>query len=168
MSDLTARNNCKEIKNKSFVTEATNRQQATLVCLFQYMIGNTDWSVKTYHNIKLMVPKNDTFAKPYTIPYDFDYAGVVDAPYAIPREELGIKDVKERLYRGYERSMDELEEAIDVFKDKKSRLMFTINNFTLLNERTKKEMIWYIEDFYKTIENKRLVRTAFISNARRD
>ncbi len=168
MSELTARNNCREIKNKVVGTEATNRQHMTLVYLFQYMIGNTDWSVPKYHNIKLMVPKNDTFARPYALPYDFDYAGVVDAPYAIPNEELGIKDVKERLYRGFERTMDELQEAIDIFKEKKSRILFTINNFSLLSEKTKRVMIWYIDDFYKIIENKRMVRASFISNARKN
>jgi collagenase-like PrtC family protease len=93
---------------------------------------------------------------------------VVDAPYAIPNEELGIKDVKERLYRGFERTMDELQEAIDIFKERKSRILFTINNFSLLSERTKRDMIWYIDDFYKIIENKRMVRTSFISNARKN
>jgi hypothetical protein len=167
MDDLTARNNCREVKNKDFLTEATNRQQMTLVYLFQYMIGNTDWSVHKYHNIKLMVPKNDTLARPYTIPYDFDYAGLVDAPYAIPNENLGIKDVKERLYRGFERSMEELEEAIKIFIEKKSRIMYIVNNFPHLTERTKKEMTWYLEDFYKLIENKRSVRQTFITNARK-
>ncbi|HEX8278293.1 MAG TPA: hypothetical protein VF540_06340, partial [Segetibacter sp.] len=97
MNDMAARNNCKEIKKREFSAEATNRQQMTLVNLFQYMIGNTDWSVGKYHNIKLMLSKNDTLSPPYTIPYDFDYAGIVDAPYAVPNEELEIKTVRDRL-----------------------------------------------------------------------
>ena len=104
MSDLAKRNNCVEIKKIDFFTEATNREQMTFVNLFQYMIGNTDWSVPKYHNIKLMVPKNDTLAKPYAIPYDFDYCGLVNANYAVPAEELGIESVRERLYRGFPRS----------------------------------------------------------------
>jgi hypothetical protein len=167
MEDLAVRNNCKEVKNRNFSNEATNRQQMTLVYLFQYMIGNTDWTVYKYHNVKLMVPKNDTLAKPYTVPYDFDYAGIVNAPYAVPNEELGIKDVKERLYRGFERSMEELQEAIKIFQEKKSRIMFIISSFPHLNEKVKKEMLWYLEDFYKIIDDKRLVKYTFISNARR-
>ena len=91
MKDLAERNNCVEIKIKNgFNTEATDRQQINLVSIFQYMIGNTDWSVPVKHNIKLMVPKNDTLARPYPIPYDFDYAGLVNAPYAVPDEQLAL------------------------------------------------------------------------------
>ena len=39
---------------------------------------------------------------PYTpLPYDFDFSGLVNAPYAKPRPELGIRTVKSRVYRGY-------------------------------------------------------------------
>jgi hypothetical protein len=166
MSDMSSRNNCREVKKRQFQQEATNRRHMTLVGLFQYMIGNTDWSVPKYHNIKLMVPKNDTFALPYTIPYDFDYCGLVDATYAVPNEELGIRSVRDRLYRGFERSQDELDEAVNIFKERKGRIMLTINSFTLLSEKTRKNMASYLEDFYKTIDNKRTVKSAFISNAR--
>ncbi|MDQ6812802.1 MAG: hypothetical protein M3040_03540 [Bacteroidota bacterium] len=168
ITDLAARNNCNEMKKVQFPSEATNRQQMTLISLFQYMIGNTDWSVPNYHNIKLIIPKNDSLALPFAIPYDFDYAGLVDADYAVPNEELGIKSVKDRLYRGFERSMDELQVAIDIFKERKSRIMFTINSFTLLSEKTRKEMVNYLEEFYKTIGDKRAIRTAFIVNARKN
>lgn len=166
MSDMSSRNNCREVKKREFHQEATNRQHTTLVCLFQFMIGNTDWSVPKYHNIKLMVPKNDTTAPPYVIPYDFDFCGLVDAWYAVPNEVLGIVSVRDRLYRGFERKQEELEEAINIFKEKKSRILFSINNFTLLSEKTRKDMVRYIEEFYKTIDNKRSVRNNFIVNAR--
>jgi hypothetical protein len=166
MNDLTKRNNCKEIKHKVFAPYGANRKQMTLVSLFQYMIGNTDWSIRNYHNMKLMAPKNDTLANPYAIPYDFDYAGIVDAPYAAPNEELPITTVRDRLYRGFDRSMEELQEAIEIFKEKKGAIMLTINNFTLLSERTRKEMTRYLEGFYQTIDNNRSIRNAFISNAR--
>ena len=166
IGDMGERNNCKEVKNLEFSSEATNRKNMTLVALFQYMIGNTDWSVLKNHNIKLVKPLNDSLAAPYAIAYDFDYAGIVDAGYAVPNEELGIKSVKERLYRGFSRTMDELMEAIDIFKEKKSRIYFTINNFSLLSGRTRKGMIDYLDDFYKTIDDKRTIRNAFIANAR--
>ena len=167
IDDLTKRNNCKEIKKREFPSEATNRQHMTLICLFQYMIGNTDWSVPKYHNIKLMSPRNDSSALPYAIPYDFDFAGLVNAAYAVPNEELGIKSVRDRLYRGFERSMDELQEAVAIFKEKKSRIMYAIDSFTLLSERTRKDMSKYVESFYKTIDNKRSIQYFFIANSRK-
>ncbi len=113
-----------------------------------------------------MAPKNDSLALPYAIPYDFDYAGIVNANYAVPNEQLGIVSVKDRLYRGFARTMEELEETIAIFKEKKSRILFTINSFTLLSEKTRAEMIKYLEEFYITLNNKRSIRTVFIVNAR--
>lgn len=166
MDDLAERNNCVEVKNKEYLTEVTHRQQTTLVNIFQYMIGNTDWSVPKYHNIKLMVPRHDTFARPYVVPYDFDYAGIVNASYAIPHEALNIPSVTVRLYRGFPRTMNELEEAVAIFKEKKSSIMYMINNFTLLKEKGRREVVRYLEQFYETIDSKRAIRDVFINNAR--
>ena len=43
---------------------------------FEYMIGNTDWSVEYLQNIKLATV--DSNSAPITIPYDFDHAGIVN------------------------------------------------------------------------------------------
>ncbi len=166
VKDLADRNNCVEIKNLSCPTEATNRAQMTIVNIFQYMIGNVDWSVPKCHNMKLIAPKNDTLAKPYPVPYDFDYAGIVDAAYAIPNEAFNIKSVRERLYRGFPRSLEEIQEALEIFKEKKSRMLFTINNCDQLPPRSKKSMVSYLEEFYELIERKQNVRSVFVTNAR--
>ena len=138
----------------------------TFVNLFQYMIGNTDWSIPKYHNIKLMVPKNDTLAKPYAIPYDFDYCGLVDASYAVPAEGLGIETVRERLYRGFPRSLDELQAAINVFQEKKESIMYYINHFELCSTKCRKAMVAYLDEFYKTVGNKKNIESIFILHAR--
>ena len=164
--DMAERNNCVEIKKRVFPLDGGDRQQFNLVCLFQYMIANTDWSIRQYHNIKLMVPKTDTMARPYVVPYDFDYAGLVNASYAVPKEELGITSVTERLYRGFARTMDELQINIEIFKAKKDALMFYVANFPLLSERVKKDMIRYLEEFYDTINNNKSIKTVFINGAR--
>src|SRR4029079_8149799 len=117
--DMADRNNCKEIQNKHFSTEQTDRHPMTFGSIFQYMIGNTDWAVGNYHNIKLIVPKTDTLARPYPVPYDFDFSGFVNAPYAVPDEKAGIRNVTERFYMGFPRTMDELTLILDVFKVKK-------------------------------------------------
>ena len=63
------------------------------------MIGNTDWGCTYLQNIVLIT--KDSAKAPFAIPYDFDHAGIVDAPYARPAEELEISSIRERLYRGY-------------------------------------------------------------------
>jgi hypothetical protein len=42
-----------------------------------------------------MQPKDST-ARPVVVPYDFDYAGIVDAYYAVPNEGLEIENVRQR------------------------------------------------------------------------
>lgn len=166
LKDLAERNDCMEIKKRIFSKDGTHREQMTLVNLFQYMIGNTDWSIPNNHNIKLVVPKNDPLNKPFVIPYDFDYAGLVNAPYAVPKEDLMIASVRERYYKGFARTMDELLKAVDIFKAKKDSLLLIINNFQLLNKQVKNEMTRYIQEFFQIINDKKSVRSFFIDNAR--
>jgi hypothetical protein len=163
---MAKRNYCKKVDKGVFLQERTDRQQMTLVAVFEYLIGNTDWSVPNYHNIKLMRPVTDSVSFPYTVPYDFDFSGLVDAPYAIPKEELGIQSVRERLYRGFPRTMEEVQGTLNIFRDKKEAIKQLVMNFELLNPRSRKEMTEYMEDFYQTIENKNLVERIFIKEAR--
>jgi hypothetical protein len=165
IEDLAKRNKCKEVKKRTYATDATDRKQATVMYIYQYMIGNTDWSVPNYHNIKLLVPLTDTFARPYPIPYDFDYSGLVDAPYAVPDENLEIKNVSERYYRGYQRSMEELKPIVSVFKEKKDSIIQYINNFDLLKPNARKNIVNYLEQFYDRIETDGDIKTFFIFNA---
>jgi hypothetical protein len=74
--------------------------------LFQHMIGNHDWSMRAgpvgedcCHNAKLIGPQAPGSVIP--IPYDFDFSGFVNAPYATPPDELDLSSVRQRQYRGY-------------------------------------------------------------------
>ena len=102
---MAKRNSCRELENVAINTEQTERKQMTLVALFEYMIGNTDWSVPAYHNIKLMQDRKNPESIPFAVPYDLNHCGFVNAPYAVPPEELGIETVKDRMYRGFSSSM---------------------------------------------------------------
>jgi hypothetical protein len=166
IKDLAKRNQCIEFTNGKVGTESTNRNQMTIVALFEYMIGNTDWAVSVNHNIKLIISKRDSLTKPYTVAYDFDYSGFVNTDYAVPDEKLEIENVQQRLYRGFPRTMEELNEALDIFKKQKEKIYATINNFDLLNSKSKSDLIGYLDDFYKTISRQDDIKSTFIDNAR--
>ena len=168
IKQLAKRNDCSEWPGKPPTTERTNRQLMTTVSIFEYMIGNTDWSVPADHNIKLMQTNADSTAFPLPVPYDFDWSGLVNAKYAVPDEQLGIQSVRDRLYRGYPRTMDELNTALDRFKNQKDNIYAVINNCNLLYPATKKEMISYLDEFYQTISSQENLQHVFIDNARRD
>jgi hypothetical protein len=166
IDDMADRNNCVEVQGRTFLTEQTNRKQMTTVAIFQYMIGNTDWSVPNYHNIKLMRSKSDSLSKPFVVPYDFDFTGLVNAHYAMPHPDLGIEKITDRLYRGFPRTMTELQETLDIFRSKKEQILTLISGFELIRKSERDLMLKYIHSFYDTIENKRLVEKNFIENAR--
>jgi hypothetical protein len=164
--DVAKRNKCRELKKLKINTENTNRQQMTIVALFEYMIGNTDWAVSNGHNIRLIQLKKDTLSRPFAIPYDFDYSGLVDANYAIPAEDLGTVSVIERVYRGFSRTIEELELALDIFRQQKENIYAIIKNFKALEPGNGEKMIAYLDEFYSMIESEKKVRSAFIENAR--
>ena len=165
VDDLAKRHQCKKQEQGKFFPDFINREQATLVYMFQYMIGNTDWSVPFYHNIKLMIEKNDSLAKPYPVAYDFDMTGLVNPSYGEPHPDLGLKNLRQRLYRGYKRSLDEIEAAAKIFLEKKEAIYELINNFELLNTGSKKEMLTFLKEFYAEISNTRDLKYIFVDNA---
>lgn len=90
----------------------------TRVALFQFLIGNTDWAATAAtqgedccHNADVLAPANGAGGF-VLVPYDFDHAGIVDAEYAEPNPELGIRSVRERLYRGFCRANSHIEAVV--------------------------------------------------------
>ncbi len=166
IDDMAKRNNCQEKENVNYHPERTQRKLTTLVSMFQYMIGNTDWSITYYHNIKLIVPKEDTTKLPFVIPYDFDVTGFVNAAYAVPAAELNLSSVTERLYRGFPRTIAEIEETASVFLEKEKTIYAMLENFPQFTKSSKKEMNNFLDDFFNTLKNKKLLQKVFIDNAR--
>lgn len=139
----------------------------TLVAFFQFMIGNTDWSVPTLHNIKLIVSKKDSLANPYVVPHDFDYTGFVNASYAIPPDMFETTSITERVYRGFPRTTDEIEEMRNIFLAKESQAKSLIADFKFLGNSEKKEALNYIDEFYAIAKNRRQCENEFIEKARK-
>lgn len=166
IDDMAKRNNGQEKENYNYHPENTQRAQTTLVSFFQYMIGNTDWSITYYHNIKLIVPKADTTKLPYVIAYDFDVTGFVNAAYAVPPPELNLNSVTERLYRGFPRTIEEIEETANLFLQKEKTIYSMIENFEFFSKFSKKEMSRFLDDFFITLKNKKNFKKIFIDNAR--
>ncbi|HMU47969.1 MAG TPA: hypothetical protein PKC72_16475 [Chitinophagaceae bacterium] len=165
-ADMARRNGCKKKDYSMYLTEATDRQTMTMVAIFQYMIGNTDWAVPNDHNVKLIFDRKNEYQPPFVVPYDFDYCGLVNAGYAIPHEIIGTESVTERVYRGFPRSMEEIQVVLDVFRAQKQNIYSLISNFEPLSQRTRKEMIDYLDEFFRMIESKGQVKSIFIDNAR--
>ena len=161
IKELAKRNSCKAVKNEKIPIRSTDRNQMTLASVFEYMIGNTDWSVPGNHNIRLIQPKSDSTALPFMVPYDFDFSGLVNTAYAFPDERLGLGTVKRRMYRGAPITREELAPVLEFFNQKKTDIYAIINNFNLLTAESKKEITCYLDEFYTTINNPKDTQKAF-------
>ena len=102
--ELAARSGGKAVDITGVRYPLLDPNQTALMYVFQYLIGNTDWSLLTAdgadtccHNVDLI----DVEGSLLPIPYDFDASGLVNAPYAIPNANLNLRRVTERRYRGY-------------------------------------------------------------------
>ncbi len=160
---MASRNNKNLIEIKNVQQEQCNPVKTTLLSVFQYMVGNTDWSVPVPHNIDLIQDKPGSV--PIAVPFDFDWCGLVDAPYAVPAENLGISDVKIRSYRGLCREEEDYRAACQEFRDKKEKIFQTIDSVPL-NEKESEKVRNYIEEFYSMLDNPNLIRLKFSNDCR--
>jgi len=123
---------------------------AARVAVFQYMIGNTDWSLVFFHNIKLMRTADGTYVP---IPYDFDWSGLVNASYAEPAPELGTRSVRDRIYRGYCRPAVDFGLINEQFQENREAILNLFANQEGLSERTQGRAADYLEKFFEILDD---------------
>ncbi len=131
--------------------------QANLVEIFEFMIGNTDFSMlqgpkgsHCCHNIVLLAPASGLLL---AVPYDFDSTGVVNPPYAAPVPALKIRSVRQRLYRGRCRPPESVEATLKVFRDARADITALFRDDARLDKDTKDKTIEYIDAFYTIIDD---------------
>lgn len=140
--------------------------QTCLVDMFQYMIGNTDYSIYEVHNVVLFADTSGN-SNVYPVPYDFDWSGLVSAKYASPNPVLNTEHVSDRVYRGLWKEPATVKQVIAVFNQKKTEIYQIFEGNEFLEDKEKKEAIRYLDEFYWIINNQRQVQTEFFDNARR-
>jgi hypothetical protein len=107
------------------------------------------------HNMYLIKSLDPTNQKPYVIPYDFDYAGIVNTTYAVPDEQLGTESVRERVYRGVCMPESGLLKSAEQILQKKSEIYALYEKDTLLSKATKRNTLNYLDDFFDILESER-------------
>ena len=136
---LCKRMNLIEVKDTKITQRLVKPDVMDRMALFCYMIGNPDWSLPIRHNVNFFVPNEiNPDSQGIAIPYDFDYAGMVNANYAVPFENLGIKTVLERIYLGMCRKREVFIEGLQEFSAHKDDFYRVINEFPFLSDKSKK------------------------------
>jgi hypothetical protein len=152
--DMAERNGAKVLESDKISQKHMDELDMTRVALFNYMIGNTDWSVLQQHNIKILMPVDTFTNKGIPVAYDFDYSGFVKTAYSAPSSSLPIKAVTERYYMGSCISMTELETVLQEFESLRETFINTIQDFKYLNNPSKKKLEYYINGFFKEQKHK--------------
>jgi len=118
------------------------------VCVFQYLIGNSDWSVPLIHNLKVFGDISPG-EKLITVPYDFDYSGWVNSHYAVALGNRGLEDITERTFLGPCRSRQEYRAVLDHYLGLEETIIDTIKEFKYLKGPERRDLIRYVKSFYK-------------------
>jgi hypothetical protein len=147
---MAARNGGRIIKARGARPGDLDDEAMTLVSVFQYMIGNTDWSVAGLHNAALVQVEGRTIP----VPYDFDFAGIINARYAGTDPRLPIKSVRQRLYRGQCIPESSLAPVLDRFRAKREAIYAVYDGFDPLPPANAKRGKAYLDEFFKILDDK--------------
>ena len=132
--------------------------QMAIVSVFGYYLGNTDFSLSSLHNIRLVALPDGRYLP---ISYDFDWSGIVFARYAKPDYRLGIKTVQDRLYRGACFTPAQLAPVFAKFNEKKAAIREMYTNLPL-DDGYRRKALDYVEEFYRVINDQRMAKRELI------
>jgi hypothetical protein len=167
-SDVAKRNGHKKYKRETVTVDQLDSQESSYMSLFEYMIGNTDWSTASEQdseqcckNVKLI--GQDTV---YAIPNDFDSSGLVDAHYAVTPTGLPISHVTQRLFRGFCTHNGTLGVAKQRFLTKQQDIFALIENEERLSSDSRQKAAKYLEGFFVVIRDQDKFEKEVVSGCR--
>ena len=154
--DIGARLELEKLEAESLRYRDLDTAQTNLIAIYQFLIGNTDFSFvrgpegsDCCHN---SVPFSDgTIA--YPIPYDFDHAGLIDAPYAKPAPQFNIRSVTTRVYRGRCSQNEALPETLAIFLEKRGDIEAAVAEVEGLDKGNRREVENYLGQFFDVISD---------------
>jgi hypothetical protein len=146
--DMAGRLGAEGLKQNGATFDDLDPNTGAMLSIFEYMVGNTDWSLPFLHNIRLFRVGITYVA----VPYDFDWAGLVDAPYAFPDYRLGTKSVTERVWRGACVSKESLDQMVTFFNGRKEAIYAAVNP-PGLDPKLLKDSIKYLDEFFKMLND---------------
>ena len=160
-----------EIRPPEVETAQFHAVETTRHLLFQYLIGNTDFSVKRgsggegcCHNARVIAEPGSQ-ENWIVVPYDFDQAGIINTSYALPDQRLGIRNVTRRLYRGFCWQNDPLIDAITLFNERREAITSALMPEGLSGS-VQSRIRRYVEAFYETVNDPAELEDELIAKCR--
>ncbi len=139
-------------------------RESARMALFQYMVGNTDWSMIYFHNVVLLRTAESVHV---TIPYDFDWAGFVAPSYAKPDASLNIRSVRDRIYRGFCRSDVDYTDIYSEFEGLRPDFEALYAGLEGFQEDKLEDALSYTRGFYEVIGSENRARRRIVDACRK-
>ncbi len=169
--DAARRNGLAEVRTTLVAPARLDSREAARAALFQYMIGNFDWSMNVgpagddcCHNFRLMGATKEARSGIIPVPYDFDFSGLVNTPYAVVPDIVPVSSVLQRRYRGHCVHNAQVLAVVPEFRARRAELLAVLGQIPQLEERRRARAVAYLEGFFRDIAtdedvHKRLLRT---------
>jgi hypothetical protein len=152
----------KRVETPTISSKAVEKASELTMSLFQFMIGNTDWNILNRHNLDfLALPGHSLLV---TIPYDFDYSGLVGTPYAVPHESLKLSSVTTRYYQGDCFTIEEVNQHLKIFREQKENILAAPYRIQGLNEKSIHQTVTYLNQFFDIIDHPQKLKNQIIKH----
>ena len=156
---VAARVGMKAVDVPSLAVADIRPDSLAVLSLFQFMIGNTDWSAVVpsgdendcCHNGAVLVAAGER-KEFVVVPFDFDQAGLIDTVYAMPAEKLPIRSVRQRLYRGFCATNDSFDDAVSKFNAARPAIEALFDD-PAIDDKTRAKALDYLGDSYAIIND---------------
>jgi len=158
VDDMARRNGGEEFDQPGVRFGDVDQPLLALMGVFQYMVANTDWGLPVLHNVKVVRVHPGFY---YTVPYDFDFSGIIKTRYARPSQQLPIRSVRDRLYRGACMDMEMFAPIFARFNAKRAEIEEMHRTLEGFDPRRAEEAVKYLDEFYKTINDPRKAEREF-------
>ena len=160
-SDVAKRNDLKKLVIPRAKSTRLDKETTSTFALFQLLIANLDWSAlkgpdpeECCHNVKLIGNEPLQDSDPiFPVPYDFDSAGIVNAPYVGPPQGLGVNSVTQRLYRGYCTHNPTLQEARARILAKETAILDVIRNDETISKNSQKKALKFLDKYFDMLKD---------------
>jgi len=165
VDDLALRQHRKVMTATGALFDDLQNEPLRMVSLFEYFVGNLDWSVSAQHNIALIT---DSTMKITPVAFDFDFSGAIDTRYAVPPPLVArAKRVTDRVYRGVCLKPDEFKATVDLFRSKRAAIDGLFATLPQLQPGRVKDMRSFFGDFWKSTDNPKNLQRDFADDCQK-
>jgi len=158
-SDVAKRMEGRVIDLQRTLFKDLDQETLSTMMVFHYMIGSTDFSIYALHNV-ILVQRPDR--RLYPVPYDFDMAGLVAPPYAIPDKQFPITNVRDRYYRGPCHTPEQIRPILTHFNGQKDQILALPDAIADMSRSSRQEAKSFLQDFFSSITDPSSVKRPFI------